>query len=140
MPNRVEPALAHTPDVGKYAALCRRNHGCGAGSGARQDENWLSLGCFARRPRLERISAAGVPLSTRARNGEYAAEILDGFNGTIQVDAYGGYSHLATPKRTGGESLRLDLLLGSGSFLKNVSTSSRLSLRRMTAFPVGSAA
>jgi len=41
------------------------------------------------------------------RNGEYAAEILDGFNGTIQVDAYGGYSHLATPKRTGGEPLRL---------------------------------
>ncbi|MBV7522731.1 IS66 family transposase [Ensifer sp. ENS12] len=41
------------------------------------------------------------------RNGEYAAEILDGFNGTIQVDAYGGYSHLATPKRTGGNPLRL---------------------------------
>jgi transposase len=41
------------------------------------------------------------------RNGEYAAEILDGFNGTIQVDAYGGYSHLATPKRTGGDPLRL---------------------------------
>ena len=41
------------------------------------------------------------------RNGEYAAEILDGFNGTIQVDAYGGYSHLATPKRSGGDPLRL---------------------------------
>ncbi|MUZ66429.1 IS66 family transposase, partial [Agrobacterium vitis] len=41
------------------------------------------------------------------RNGEYAAEILDGFNGTIQVDAYGGYSHLATPKRTGGDPLSL---------------------------------
>jgi transposase len=41
------------------------------------------------------------------RNGEYAAEILEGFNGTIQVDAYGGYSHLATPKRTGGKPLRL---------------------------------
>lgn len=41
------------------------------------------------------------------RKGEYAAEILDGFNGTIQVDAYGGYSHLATPKRTGGDPLRL---------------------------------
>lgn len=41
------------------------------------------------------------------RKGEYAAEILAGFNGTIQVDAYGGYSHLATPKRTGGDPLRL---------------------------------
>jgi transposase len=41
------------------------------------------------------------------RKGEYAAEILTGFNGTIQVDAYGGYTHLATPKRTGGDPLRL---------------------------------
>lgn len=41
------------------------------------------------------------------RKGEYAAEILAGFNGTIQVDAYGGYSHLATPKRTAGDPLRL---------------------------------
>ncbi|MDA3889945.1 MAG: IS66 family transposase [Allgaiera sp.] len=41
------------------------------------------------------------------RKGEYAAEILDGFNGTIQVDAYGAYTHLATPKRTGGDPLRL---------------------------------
>ncbi len=41
------------------------------------------------------------------RKGEYAAEILDGFHGTIQVDAYGGYTHLATPKRTGGDPLRL---------------------------------
>jgi transposase len=41
------------------------------------------------------------------RNGEYAAEILEGFNGTIQVDAYGGYTHLATSKRMGGDPLRL---------------------------------
>ncbi|MER8522972.1 IS66 family transposase [Mesorhizobium sp. M1076] len=41
------------------------------------------------------------------RKGEYAAEILDGFNGTIHVDAYGGYSHLATPDRVGGDPLRL---------------------------------
>jgi transposase len=41
------------------------------------------------------------------RKGDYAAEILKGFNGTIQVDAYGCYSHLATPKRTGGDPLRL---------------------------------
>ena len=41
------------------------------------------------------------------RSGEYAAEILDGFNGTIQVDAYGGYSHLATAERMGGDPLRL---------------------------------
>ncbi len=41
------------------------------------------------------------------RKGEYAAEILDGFNGTIQVDAYGGYSHLATTDRVGGAPLKL---------------------------------
>src|SRR5690606_25529561 len=41
------------------------------------------------------------------RKSEYAAEILAGFNGTIQVDAYGAYTHLATPKRTGGAPLRL---------------------------------
>lgn len=41
------------------------------------------------------------------RKGEYAAEILDGFNGTIQVDAYGGYSHLATSDRIGGVPLKL---------------------------------
>ena len=41
------------------------------------------------------------------RKGAYAAEILDGFNGTIQVDAYGGYTHLATSKRTGGDPLQL---------------------------------
>ena len=41
------------------------------------------------------------------RKGEYAAEILNGFNGTIQVDAYGGYSHLATSDRMGGEPLKL---------------------------------
>lgn len=41
------------------------------------------------------------------RKGEYADEILSGFNGTIQVDAYGGYTHLATSKRTGGKPLQL---------------------------------
>jgi transposase len=41
------------------------------------------------------------------RKGEYAAEILKGFNGTIQVDAYGGYTHLATLRRTGGDPLHL---------------------------------
>ena len=41
------------------------------------------------------------------RKGEYAAEILKGFNGTIQVDAHGAYTHLATPKRPGGDPLRL---------------------------------
>lgn len=41
------------------------------------------------------------------RSGAYAAEILDGFNGTIQVDAYGGYTALGTSKRTGGKPLKL---------------------------------
>jgi transposase len=54
------------------------------------------------------IAPPGVVFHYRpGRKGEYAAEILQGFNGTIQVDAYGGYSHLATPKRTGGDPLRL---------------------------------
>ena len=55
------------------------------------------------------------------RKGEYAAEILAGFDGTIQdeedkqtvrgtvcpTNAYGGYTHLATPKRTGGQPFKL---------------------------------
>jgi transposase len=54
------------------------------------------------------IAPPGVVFHYRSgRKGEYAAEILQGFNGTIQVDAYGGYSHLATLKRTGGDPLRL---------------------------------
>ncbi len=53
-------------------------------------------------------AAPGVVFHYRpGRKGEYAAEILDGFNGTIQVDAYGGYSHLATPDRVGGDPLKL---------------------------------
>jgi transposase len=51
---------------------------------------------------------AGVVFHYRpGRKGEYAAEILNGFNGTIQVDAYGGYSHLALLDRTGGDPLKL---------------------------------
>jgi len=41
------------------------------------------------------------------RAGDHADEILDGFEGTIQVDAYGGYSHLAKPARKGGKPLAL---------------------------------
>jgi len=41
------------------------------------------------------------------RKGEYADEILTGFSGTIQVDAYGGYTHLAKPDREGGKPLKL---------------------------------
>lgn len=41
------------------------------------------------------------------RAGDYASEILEGFNGTIQVDAYGGYSHLSKPTRKGGKPLAL---------------------------------
>jgi len=53
-------------------------------------------------------AVSGVVLHYRpGRKGEYAAEILDGFNGTIQVDAYGGYSHLATTDRVGGAPLKL---------------------------------
>jgi transposase len=41
------------------------------------------------------------------RSGEHAEEILLGFEGTIQVDAYGGYDRLSRPKRTGGKPLKL---------------------------------
>jgi transposase len=41
------------------------------------------------------------------RKGEYADEILTGFDGTIQVDAYAGYSHLTKPVRKGGKPLQL---------------------------------
>lgn len=42
-----------------------------------------------------------------SRKATCADEILDGFNGTIQVDGYGGYTHLSTDKRPGGKPLRL---------------------------------
>jgi transposase len=48
------------------------------------------------------------------RAGKYAAEVLKGFNGTIQVDAYGAYTHLATPKRPGGDPLRLTFCWSHG--------------------------
>ena len=48
------------------------------------------------------------------RKGEYAAEILDSFNGTIEVDAYGAYTQLATPNRTGDDPLRLALCWAHG--------------------------
>ncbi len=41
------------------------------------------------------------------RSGAHAEEILAGFDGTIQVDAYGGYDRLARKTRTGGAPLTL---------------------------------
>ncbi len=41
------------------------------------------------------------------RSGEHAEEILTGFEGTIQVDAYGGYNRLSEPDRAGGKPLKL---------------------------------
>jgi transposase len=41
------------------------------------------------------------------RSGAHAEEILAGFEGTIQVDAYGGYDRLARNARTGGAPLKL---------------------------------
>jgi len=48
------------------------------------------------------------------RSGAYADEILAGFDGTIQVDAYGGYSHLAKPDRKGGKPLALGFCWAHG--------------------------
>jgi len=41
------------------------------------------------------------------RSGEHAEDILTGFEGTIQVDAYGGYNRLSKPDRAGGKPLKL---------------------------------
>ena len=41
------------------------------------------------------------------RGGQYASDILAGFEGTIQVDAYGAYTHLSKPTRPGGKPLKL---------------------------------
>ena len=41
------------------------------------------------------------------RGGQYASDILVGFEGTIQVDAYGAYTHLSKPSRPGGKPLKL---------------------------------
>jgi transposase len=41
------------------------------------------------------------------RSGDYGEEILSGFDGTIQVDAYGGYHRLSKAGRTGGKPLKL---------------------------------
>ncbi len=41
------------------------------------------------------------------RSGEHAERILEGFDGLLQVDGYGGYHRLARPDRRGGAPLRL---------------------------------
>jgi len=41
------------------------------------------------------------------RGGEHAERILEGFDGVLQVDGYGGYHRLARPGRGGGAPLRL---------------------------------
>jgi transposase len=41
------------------------------------------------------------------RGGAHAEQILDGFNGVLQVDGYGGYHRLARADRKGGVPLRL---------------------------------
>ena len=41
------------------------------------------------------------------RSGEHAERILEGFDGVLQVDGYGGYHRLARPGRRSGAPLRL---------------------------------
>jgi transposase len=41
------------------------------------------------------------------RSGAHAEQILEGFDGVLQVDGYGGYHRLARPGRRGGAPLRL---------------------------------
>lgn len=41
------------------------------------------------------------------RSGAHAEQILEGFDGVLQVDGYGGYHRLARPGRRGGAALRL---------------------------------
>ncbi|NPD70045.1 IS66 family transposase [Acetobacteraceae bacterium] len=45
---------------------------------------------------------AVVYLFAEDRKGRHVAEHLLGFNGVLQVDAYGGYAALARPERSGG--------------------------------------
>jgi len=48
------------------------------------------------------------------RSGEYAERILEGFDGILQVDGYGGYHRLARAARRGGAPLRLALCWSHG--------------------------
>jgi transposase len=48
------------------------------------------------------------------RSGEYAERILEGFDGILQVDGYGGYHRLARAERRGGAPLRLALCWSHG--------------------------
>lgn len=41
------------------------------------------------------------------RSGEHAERMLEGFDGVLQVDGYGGHHRLARPERKGGAPLRL---------------------------------
>lgn len=41
------------------------------------------------------------------RGGKHAEEILQGFDGTLQVDGYSGYRRLSKPTRSGGEPVLL---------------------------------
>lgn len=48
------------------------------------------------------------------RSGEYSERILEGFDGILQVDGYGGYHRLARAERRGGAPLRLALCWSHG--------------------------
>ncbi len=51
-----------------------------------------------------------VPLPAPGRGGQYARDILAGFEGTIQVAAY---THLSRPTRPGGSPLKLAYCVAS---------------------------
>lgn len=60
-------------------------------------------------------------MTQNAQGGEYALEILDGFNGTIQADACGGYSHLTTSDLIGGDPLKPAFCCAQGAFPRHFS-------------------
>lgn len=100
-----------------HAALRRRNHRTGAGprtgkTSCRRRVFDTTTGYLWAVLRDDRgwngPAPPGAVFHYRpGRKGEYADEILTGFDGTIQVDAYGGYTHLARPDRKGGKPLLL---------------------------------
>ena len=47
------------------------------------------------------------------RSGKYAEEFLQGFDGILQVDAYGGYNRLTISRSCGRRTHRAGLLLGA---------------------------
>lgn len=103
VPPRRVPRSASAVAAGDAAAgACAGS--AGARSRARAHQDRISVGAGARRPAMGRQRSPCVVFHyAPGRGGIHADTILDGFNGVLQVDGYGGYHRLARPKRSGGD-------------------------------------